>query len=126
VRFLRAGQSYLLKEPGIEKRHLWFILTDPDSRTNEVLAVKVVPAKEYTDKTLELFPGDHPFIKHKSCVDFSSARRFSQKQILKSVTKNLCHPKDPMSSTLLERARRGMLNSPHAVRFFQDYCRERI
>ena len=63
MEIIRAGRSLLLSDP---KPHLWFVLTDPERKNDRVVAVMISTVKHYSDPTLILEVGDHPFIRHKS------------------------------------------------------------
>jgi len=121
-----AGRSLLFQAPNDEKPHLWFILTDPEGDRNRVVAVMLRTVKEYTDKTIILEPGDHPFIKHSSSIHYSSARFFEAEAISHALRKGHCRLQEDMSSDLLRRAREGLLKSPFTVNAIKDYCRGRF
>lgn len=53
--------------------HLYFVLTDPDG-DHRVVTVLLVTAKRHTDRTTMLLPGDHPFVRHESHVDYGTAK----------------------------------------------------
>lgn len=120
---IRAGRSILLSEPPLYEPHLWFILTDPD-HANKVVTVMLRTPKPYTDPTLLLDIGDHPFIRHRSCVHFPSAQRLSVSEILVALKIGRCHLKEDMSRDLLARVRTGFLTSPRTVRALADSCRK--
>lgn len=121
--FFRAGRSILFSEPPLYKPHLWFILADPDS-ADKVVAVMLRSVKAYTDSTLVLGVGDHPFIRHPSAVDYSLAKRLSVAEIRAALKSGRCHPKEDMSRDLLARVRAGLLVSPRTVRALADFCRK--
>ena len=81
--------------------------------------------RRHTDGTLILDIGDHPFVKHESSVHYSSAQEFKVRAILREVSRGRCHLRESMSSNLLERVRRGLLDSPYTVHAIRDYCAER-
>jgi hypothetical protein len=68
---IRAGRSLRIRDART-KTHLWFVLTDPDPATKVVLTM-LVSEKAHTERTVQLVPGDHPFVRHESCVDFGTA-----------------------------------------------------
>lgn len=120
---IRAGRSVLLSEPPLYEAHLWFILTDPD-QAKKVVAVMLRTPKPYTDPTLLLEVGDHPFIRHQSCVHFPAAQRLSVSEITAAIKSGRCHLKEDMSRELLVRVRAGLLASPRTVRAIADFCRK--
>lgn len=120
---IRAGRSILLSEPPLYEPHLWFILTDPDP-AKKVIAVMLRTPRPYTDPTLLLEIGDHPFIRHRSAVHFPAAQRLSVSEILIAMKTGRCHLKEDMSRELLIRVRAGLLDSPRTVRAIADLCRK--
>lgn len=79
-------------------------------------------AQTYTDRTLLLYPGDHPFIKHESTVDYSSIERLRVSAIERLLAIGRCHLHPDMSPQLLRSVRAGLLASPRTVHAFRDYC----
>jgi hypothetical protein len=63
---IAAGRTLLLRETPHAKPHLWLVLTNPDGNPEEIVAVMVRTHRAYTDATVVLEPGDHPFIHHRS------------------------------------------------------------
>jgi hypothetical protein len=52
-------------------------------------------------------PGEHPFVKNKTCIDYSHARHASAAQLDLLVTSKQILPSTPVSHELLERIRMG-------------------
>ena len=52
------------------------VLTDPDPVTKKLVMVMVVSAQKFTDPTVLLEVGDHPFIRHRSHVEYKTAKPF--------------------------------------------------
>ncbi len=120
-----AGRSlYLSERPGANP-HLWFVLTDPHGNPPKVVAVMVRTSKTFTDETVLLEKGDHPFIVHRSCVHFSSAQRFRVDSIMRRAADGHCDLRADMSAQLLTRVRNGLRASPFTVHAIRDYCIER-
>ncbi len=119
---VNAGRTLYLSEfPGAEP-HLWLVLTDPAGTPESVVMVMLRSAKEYTDPTLILDVGDHPFIKHPTSVHYSTAQRFSVSQISNALQKGECTLERDMSPNLLGRARKGLLLSPYTVNALRNQC----
>ncbi len=122
-----AGRSLLLREtPHQKKPHLWFVLTDASGEPAEVVIVMVRSTRSFTDESVTLDVGDHPFVKHESAVQFSTARRFRVRRILRAMHIGHCNLKEDMSAELLARVREGLLRSPYTVHHISDYCRGRF
>ena len=54
--------------------HLWAIVTEIDATTNKAICVNVTTQQSYSDTTCILKPGDHPFVKHDSVINFLDSR----------------------------------------------------
>jgi hypothetical protein len=88
-----------------------------------VVAVMLRTVTRFTDPTLVLKSGDHPFIRHDSAVHFSSARWLAVQALLAAMRVGNCHLKEDMSRDLLARVRAGLLESPFTVNVLRDQCR---
>lgn len=121
-----AGRTLLYRPPGVSKPHLWLVLTDPEGQDQYVLAVMLRTATEHTDSTVILQPGDHPFVRHPSSVDYSEIRRFKLSSILRAVAIGDCHPRESLSRALLKKVQAGLLLSPHTVHALKDYWGKRF
>jgi hypothetical protein len=119
---IRAGASLLLAEPPLYKPHLWFVLTDPQGKSEQVVVVMVRTVTRFTDPTVVLKPGEHPFIRHDSAVHYSTARWLSVSRILAAMRDGRCHLKEDLSAALLARVRKGLLVSPFTINALRDHC----
>lgn len=120
---LKAGRSLLLHETHQTKRHLWFVLTSPSEALPRIVAVMVRTRKRYTDDTVVLVPGDHPFIHHESAVHFSSARWFEIESLRRAFGDGQCALLEDMAPELLRRVQAALLASPFTVNAMRDHCR---
>ena len=123
---IRAGRALLFRESPKQTFHLFFILTDPDGSPPRVVAVMVRTATKFTDETVLLEPGDHPFINRTSSVHYSSANVFRVNRLQKGFEERYCYLKEDMSQELLERVREGLAKSPFTVPAIRDYCADRF
>ena len=123
MKVVGPGRAILLSEPPLYKPHLWFVLTDPDGSSETAVAVMLRTATKFTDTTLLLNTGDHPFVHHESSVHYSTARYFSVASILAAIKTGRCHLREDASPELLERLRKGLLDSPYTVNAIRDHCR---
>ena len=104
------------RPPSMPKPHLYFVLSELTS-SNEVVAVMLVTARSYTDPTLELDVGAHPFIERKSAVTYSTANFYRERALLHHGTL-----KSDMTDSLLKEVRLGLLRSPYTVRRIRGIC----
>ena len=122
-----AGRAFLLSGPQFNPApHLWFVLTDPEPSDNRVVAVMLVTARAHTDKTVQLMPGDHPFVRHESNVDFGSAVLVHLDRFQRAVELGKCHPQPDIDAHLLQRLRAGLLASPRTVHWLVERCQLRF
>jgi len=123
MNLIRAGRSFLLESSPGEGYHLWFILTDPVEPGGRVVAVMLRTQERYTDATVVLNIGDHPFVKHPSSVDYSSANFFLVPRIKRAIEKGRCNLKEDLSRAVLERIQKGLSASQHTPNSIKAYCR---
>ncbi len=126
MEIIHAGRTLLLllHEIPQSKPHLWFVLTDPTEKLPEVVAVMVRTLRSFTDKTVILDVGDHPFIKHPSSVHYSTATFFRVDAIQHAIQCRQCYLREDMAEGLLQRVRQGLLDSPRTVNVVREHCRE--
>ena len=121
-RTLSAGSTLLL--PGThqnpDNRHLCIVLNDPRKEAgNQALYVPVITVRRKFDATCILDVGDHPFIRHPSCVHYATMSQRSEAHLLKVGT-----IQEPLREEVLQRVLEGATASPHsppwAKKFFLD------
>lgn len=87
---LGAGRAILYRAPDVDGFHLYFVLTDPIHDGREVVAVMLRTATEFTDDTVVLEPGDHPFVRHATSVHYSTADLFQVDKLLDAMRRGEC------------------------------------
>lgn len=122
---ISAGRTLYLADPSGVHPHLWLILTDPAGSPPEVVIVMVRTPKAFTDETLLLDPGDHPFVRHRSCVQYSTAVVRRVGAITAQATAGRCTLREDMTRELLARARAGLRDSPFTVNAVKKYCEKK-
>ena len=118
---LCAGCTVLLID--VPRSHLWIILTDPTPHPGYVLAVMVVTQRPHSDTTVVLRAGDHPFIKHDSCVSYSTAKAMSVTLLESWLKAGDAQMKAPLSPSILDSVRKGLVASDFTVNALRDYYR---
>lgn len=126
MEFIRAGASFLISGGRVGKRHLWFVLTDPEPPAGKVVIAMVVTSRSHTDKTVTLNPGDHPFVVRESDVAYGEACFRTAGQLTSAIEAGRCELQPDVSKALLEKVREGLLQSPFTIHAIADYCRERF
>ena len=123
---IQAGRTILLWHEHHDKPHLWVILTDPEGSPPAVVAVMVRTCTRFTDGTVTLRPGDHPFIRHDSSVHYSTAKHFSVARLQSYFQSGACHLREDLSVELLHKIQQGLIDSPFTVHAIRDYCATRF
>ncbi len=121
-----AGDTFLMAVAGRSaKLHLWFVLTDPDPETDEVVIVSLTTLRPGKDQTVILRRGDHPFISHESVVAYSDARRVTIAELRHAMRTGLITPHQVCSHGILKHIQDGLLASPFTSWKMAAYCRRR-
>lgn len=110
-----------------EKGHIYVILTPPLGRkgAEEVLVVGATSSK--VDPEFTLGPGDHPFIKHRSYINYPRVEIFPVEELrknLESVEKDRKYKlQESAHSDVVKYICRGLLesrySSPRHIRFYE-------
>jgi hypothetical protein len=117
-----AGRCFFLAETPQDQRHLWIVLTNPDGNPPEVVAVMLRTAKHYTDPTVVLQVGDHPFISRPSSVHYSTAQRFRVSEIIRLSARQDCGIQPDLPKAVLAKVQAGLAASPYVVPSIRTYC----
>lgn len=119
MNIIRAGTCFLLLDAS-PHLHLWVTLTDPIGAQPEVLAVMLATARKYTDDTVILVAGDHPFIKHDTSVQYSTAKFMRVNRIIAEMHRHQCHLREDLAADVLIRVQKGLVDSPRTVNHVRD------
>jgi len=66
---MQTGDTFLFTNRDADQ-HLWFIISDTSQDPDRVLCISLTTFNSGKDPSCKLYPGDHPFIKHDSCISF--------------------------------------------------------
>ncbi|HEX8199182.1 MAG TPA: hypothetical protein VF590_01750 [Isosphaeraceae bacterium] len=103
---MQAGDSFFLD--GVAERHLWVIISDPTVNPERVLFVSMTSFDVTKEDVCLLDAGDHSFVKHKTCIDYSHAREATLTALVRLRDSGRLRPHEPVSAELLGRIRRGV------------------
>jgi hypothetical protein len=78
---VKAGDTFTLKDKAVES-HLWVIVSDPAVDAERVLFVSMTSYDVTKEKVCLLDAGDHPFIKHRTCIAYDFAKVAPLKALL--------------------------------------------
>jgi hypothetical protein len=102
---VNAGDTFMFEG---KDDHLWMIISDPSIDSNNVVVICFITYKPYLDQSCIVEAGEHPFIKHRSLVDYHAG-------FLASITElQACaelKQKQPISPTFLTRIRESTRGS---------------
>jgi len=99
--------------------HCWVVLHAIDGGA-KVVAVMLRTARAFTDKTVILKAGDHPFVSVDTCIDYSSAKPFVVSGLRQRVTDRLAFPKQAMDAVVLQRILEGLCLSSRTPNYIKD------
>jgi len=96
---------------------LWFIISDPTLDEHNILFVNLTTWKSdrEQDESCTLNRGEHPFIRHKSIIDYSRAQIASLANLSALHDQNQIIIMEPVTDSVLDRIRQGIRMSQHAI-----------
>jgi hypothetical protein len=124
---LDLGDTFLLPKSSDDTEHLWVVLTKPDSKGKAVCA-NITTAHAYSERTVVIQAGEHPFVKHESVVMFADARVLDLNAIQKALDYNqttyIASTHKKCSPTLLKKIQDGLLKSKQAAKDVKEFFRK--
>lgn len=119
---MEAGDTFIFVERGIDAhRHLWAVISDPlIDVAAPVVIVSFTTYKKGKDGTCILQPGDHPFIKHCTVVNYRGAVDVSNSGLEGCANNSSLVLQGRLKPPVLERIREGAAVSP----FIPEGCRK--
>ncbi len=103
-----AGTTFLLSAVDI---HLWIIISDPTLDAENVLIVNLTTLAPRKEQTCILRVGDHPWIRHDTCVNYGDSQLTTLDKLLAAQRANALLIQSPASADVLKRIREGAMNS---------------
>ena len=94
------------------KKHLFFVLNDPGDGEDVVLA-SVCSMRPRADTTCLVHPGEHPFIRHESYVDYALCRTYPKQHLEVLIQRRYCERHQDACEELVERIIDGAFDSKH-------------
>jgi len=106
-----AGDTFYIPNPGTTlDSHLWIVVSDPNAFPEQVVIVNMTSHRDDKDQACILEVGDHSFIKHKSCIEYSRAKVLPVRHLAALVDKGITQG-DKCSAELLQKIRDGVPDS---------------
>jgi len=115
---MNAGDTYLF--PSADK-HLWVVISEPSFDPQQVVVVMLASWKPHCDQDCILEIGDHPFVRHRTCVEYHRATIETDATLEHAKRRGLLIPKDPASTVLLQRIRQACQDAD-----MRNDCREAL
>jgi len=118
---LAAGDSFFAPWPEEDAViHLFFVISSPEKDMKRVVVVPLMTWDEYKESTCTLEPGEHPFVRHKSYIDFGCAAKVDGDEIDKKIRSNEFRKHKPASVKLLKKIRDGAGKSEYLALGLRD------
>ena len=109
---MKSGDTFLIEEPGTSlDSHLWIVISDPAADPDKVLLVNLTSHRPDKDQACVLSKGDHPFIKHKTCVEYRRAKLVSVVPMEHLLDSGRIRHHTPVTPKLLSKILSGVPNS---------------
>lgn len=118
----RKYETFLI--PSGNKNHLFVVLTEACPEGNVLLvSFSTIREERFYDSTCIVTPGEHPFIKKPSFIEYRKARIEKASHVVKCREATYWFPHEPVSNELFTRICMGILDSPHTPKRIKDYYR---
>jgi hypothetical protein len=103
---MKAGDVFQLD--GVADIHTWVVISDPAVDASRILIVNFTSYDRFEDQACILDMGDHPFIRHRTCVNYPRANaKSSNAQLDELRSRGRLLMLDPVTPELLQRMREG-------------------
>src|ERR1700678_1642254 len=99
---MNAGDTFLA--PKFDD-HLWMVISDPAIDPDHVVIVFFLSWQENYDQACIVQAGEHPFVKHATCVAYPAAKVTTNAKLDAAVASGKLKIKSPLSPALLEKIR---------------------
>ena len=117
---MQAGECFLIGGHGLTP-HLWIVLTQPSGDPARVLIASCTSRKPWSDDTILLDRGDHPFIRHETVIAYTEVRIVEVRVIEFQLGVGKIARKERMRRAVLDRVVRAVLNSTNTAAKFKQF-----
>ena len=100
-----------------DQKHLFILLTDPaqilgyENKHSVLVGVTTIHTGIPHDPACELYPGDHPFIKRKSCIFYAQARIEPSQKLIDGVKRGVFSAQGMLAEEIFARVYHGLTQS---------------
>ena len=113
---MNAADTFLISD---FDDHLWAVISDPAVDARNVVVVLFVSWTEKYDQACVLNGGEHPFIKHRTCVQYPGAKVVSGERLEQLRQEGKLRAKAPLSPALLSMIRQNAANADIPTRAYE-------
>ena len=103
---MKAGDTFRSANLSVDI-HLWVVISDPQQDPSRVLIVSLTTYNPKKESVCLIDIGDHPFVRHKTCVAYNFAKAPSLVQLKQVSEAGQLIPDVPVSLEVLRRIRDG-------------------
>ncbi len=107
---MKAGNTFYIRDRGVDT-HLWVVISDPDRDPVRVVMVSMTTYEDYKEDVCLLDVGDHPSIRHKTCIAYNEARMTTLETLNTLIGGGYLSMQPPVSEAVLWRIRAGVSKS---------------
>ena|SRR5215218_3257612 len=118
------GDTFLLTGGRVATPHLWVVLWGPAGEDDAFLVVMLTSDRGYTDQTCILDVGDHPFIRHRTSVDYKVCSQWRAARIQEYINTGVAKPRAQMDAAVLQRIREGFFRAGRLPNTFLRVAQE--
>jgi hypothetical protein len=105
---MKAGDTFRIPQAGTSlDSHLWVVISDPAQDPKEILIVNFTTLRTDSETACVLAVGEHPFVKHPTCVNYRGAKVVSEADIQVLMRAGHVQPHAAVSAAVLKRIREG-------------------
>jgi hypothetical protein len=106
---MEAGDTFFFKVD--VDSHLWMIISDPATDPDNVILVSFTTLTDEKEAVCVVNAGEHPRVKHPTCVHYQKPLRVSAAQLTELERKSLLEFQPKLSPQLLKRIRNSAADS---------------
>jgi hypothetical protein len=108
---MEIGDTFVARDPRVDD-HLQIVISDPAQDPTRVVLVSLTSYDQfahemYKDASCLLYPADHPWIEHATCVSYRDARVVSDQHLDDAVAKGPLEKLEPVRDDVLRRILEG-------------------
>jgi hypothetical protein len=105
---MEAGTTFLRAD---SDKHLWIVISDPAVDPDQVLLVNLTTVDDRKEKVCLLHSGEHPWIRHETCVNYADAVVTTVTKLLAAKDAGAIVLQQPLSAAVLQRIREAAMDS---------------